>query len=558
MTALPYVTSNSDMENLVDINRLTIQFPEQDVPAVAGISFSIRRGEILAIVGESGSGKTLTALSLLSLLPNKAITTGSITLFNGGKDLLKLKRRELSAIRGREIAMIFQEPMTSLNPVMTCGKQVREAVELHTKLKGDASMQRVKDLFSLVELPANAAMLNRYPHQLSGGQRQRVMIAMSMAGNPQLLIADEPTTALDVRVQKNILNLLKKLQQNAGLSILLITHDMGLVGEMADRVIVMHKGKIVETDAAHNILNNPQDGYTKALLACRVSAGKKDFRLPTISSPDSTPVPRAKIIPGKKAFVEVNNLTVQYPARQNLFGKKQPAFTAVHDVSFDIREQEFVGLVGESGSGKSTLGKALLHLVKPSFGSVLINGLNPASLPEKELRKSRRNFQIVFQDPYGSLHPGMTAFEAIAEPLLYHHLAANKKSAKEQVACLLESVQLTPDQMLRYPHQFSGGQRQRLSIARALSLQPQFLVFDESVSALDVSVQAMVLNLIHDLREKHGFCALFISHDLAVVHYLCDRILVMQKGKIVEGGTADQIFHTPGNAYTKELLSAML
>ncbi len=547
------------MDTLVDISQLTIQFPEQDVPALAGISFSIKRGEILAIVGESGSGKSLTALSLLGLLPNTASATGRITAFLQEKvELLNRNKKIFSSIRGREISMIFQEPMSSLNPVLTGGAQVREAVELHTGLRKAASWQRAKELFRMVELPDTSAMLNRYPHQLSGGQRQRVMIAMAMAGDPKLLIADEPTTALDVRVQKTILTLLKKLRDEKGLSILLITHDMGIVANMADRIAVMYKGKIVETGKVNEVLNHPKEAYTKGLLECRVSPEKKGFRLQTLSDAPLPIQPEKTHLPGKNIFVEVNKLTVEYPPKQILFRKKQPPFIAVNEVSFNIHEQEFVGLVGESGSGKSTLGRALLHLTKPTSGSVLINGINPASLPERELREGRREFQIVFQDPYGSLHPGMTAYETVSEALLYHGICKNKKSAKEKVAALLNDVELSPDHMSRYPHQFSGGQRQRLSIARALSLEPRFLVFDESVSALDVSVQATILNLINDLRAEYKFSALFISHDLKVVHYLCDRIMVMHQGKIVEEGTADKIYHTPGNAYTKELLEAMV
>lgn len=547
------------MDHLVDINQLTIKFPEQDVPAVAGISFFIRRGEILALVGESGSGKSLTALSITSLLPKEAIISGDIKAFLPNKtDLRNIHGKQLSAIRGGEIAMIFQEPMTSLNPVLTCGKQVREAVELHTGLKGEKANDRVKELFALVELPEPAAMLKRYPHQISGGQRQRVMIAMAMAGNPQLLIADEPTTALDVRVQKNILLLLKKLQQQKGLSILLITHDMGLVANMADRVMVMRRGKIVESEMVQDVLNHPAEAYTKGLLACRVGPGKKGFRLPTLADPFSEPASLPNLPSSNDIVVKVENLTVAYPKKHGWFDKAPAPFIAVNNVSFNIHAHEFVGLVGESGSGKSTLGRALLHLVKPTSGSVFINGRNLSLLSAEDLRNSRRNFQVVFQDPYGSLHPGMTAGDALAEPLLYHRIVEDKKAARKRVEELLESVQLSPDHVNRYPHQFSGGQRQRLSIARALSLEPRFLVFDESVSALDVSVQAMVLNLIGDLRAKHGFSALFISHDLAVVHYLCDRIMVMQDGRIVEEGNADQIFHNPSHEYTKELLAARL
>ncbi len=547
------------METLVDISQLSIKFPEEDVPAVAGISFCIKRGEILAIVGESGSGKSLTALSLLSLLPRQAVVSGSIKAFLPvKKELLTNNRKEISSIRGREIAMIFQEPMSSLNPVLRCGRQVKEAVELHTDLKGREATEKVKKLFARVELPATAAMLNRYPHQLSGGQRQRVIIAMALAGDPKLLVADEPTTALDARVQKNILQLLKKLQEEQGLTILLITHDMGVVSAIANRVMVMHRGRIVEEGILEDVINRPQNNYTKALLACRVTADKKGTRLPTLTADNAHHTELREVVPGKNVFVRVSNLSVEYKARSKFFAPKQPDFIAVNNVSFDIYEQEFVGLVGESGSGKSTLGRTLLHLEKPAGGSVHINGLNPADLSPGELRKNRRNFQIVFQDPYGSLHPGMTAFEAIAEPLLYHGLSPTKKHAREKVAHLLESVQLSPGFLNRYAHQFSGGQRQRLSIARALAVEPKFLVFDESVSALDVSVQAQILNLIHDLRVQHGFSALFISHDLAVVHHLCNRIMVMKQGSIVEEGSAHQIYHSPGEAYTKELVAAMV
>lgn len=495
-------------------------------------------GELLAIVGESGSGKSITALSVLQLLPKEAITKGKIHF--GGNDLLKLNNKDINRIRGNKISMIFQEPMTSLNPVLTCGKQVMESLVTHNKLSNKEAEQKTISLFEKVGLPNPAAMVNRYPHQLSGGQKQRVMIAMAMSCDPQLLIADEPTTALDVTVQKNVLELIRSLQQQNQMGVIFITHDLGLVAGIADKVAVMYKGEIVEKGTVTQVLRAPKHHYTRSLLNCR---------------------PAARTLPGNdantKVMLEVKDLVVSYPVKKNIFGKTVEEFNAVDHVSFKVRKGETVGLVGESGCGKTTLGRAILQLVHADNGEILLNGTNIISLSGSELRSVRKDLQIVFQDPYGSLNPRISIGNAITEPLKIHRLLNSKKDRKDKVVALLEKVGLNADHFDRYPHQFSGGQRQRICIARALAMDPSFLVFDESVSALDVSIQAQVLNLLNDLKKEFGFTSIFISHDLAVVHYISDRIMVMNKGKIVEEGTADQVFYHPVNEYTKQLIAAI-
>ena len=545
---------------------------DQIVPVVKDISFQILPGKLTAIVGESGSGKSVTALSLLRLLPAQAIVKGSL-LFRQSQDttvdLALLGEEAMRNVSGNQIAMIFQEPMTSLNPVYTCGNQVMESLMLHKKLSRKEARQKTLSLFEQVELPEPAAMLNRYPHQLSGGQKQRVMIAMAMSCNPSLLIADEPTTALDVRVQKNILQLLKNLQLQQGMSVLFITHDLGLVRAFADEVLVMHHGVIVEQGSAKDILQNPQHAYTKALLACkpgRESKGKKlavvgDFirngkALDPVLTEVMTPLPQPII--GNNEVLRVEHLKVYFPAQKNMFGKTVSHFKAVDDVSFSVNEGEIVGLVGESGCGKTTLGRTILQLVRPTAGRIILNGNEIQDLPGSEMRALRKDLQIIFQDPYGSLNPRITIGQAILEPLMVHKIYQNKKERQEEVYKLLEQVNMPADMYNRYPHQFSGGQRQRICIARALALKPSFLIFDESVSALDVSVQAQVLNLVNDLKRLYQFTAIFISHDLSVIHYISDRVLVMNKGKIVEEGTADDILHHPKELYTQQLIEAIV
>ncbi|RYD83447.1 MAG: ABC transporter ATP-binding protein [Sphingobacteriales bacterium] len=532
------------------------------VPAVKGISFTAHKGKLTAIVGESGSGKSITSLSVLQLLPKQAVINGEIIFNNGSPiDILRADEKTIRSIRGNDIAMIFQEPMTSLNPVFTCGQQVMESLQQHKKLTKTAARQATIQLFEEVELPNPAAMLNRYPHEISGGQKQRVMIAMAMSCNPSLLIADEPTTALDVRVQKNILQLIKKLQVENDMAVLFITHDLGLVKAVADEVIVMQQGVIVEQGPVTDVLNAPQHAYTQALLACRPHKNSKGSRLAVVSdflnSTKKEEQQPWQNQPGEKTILSVQNLEVHFPTAKNIFGKTTGWFKAVDGVSFEVREKETLGLVGESGCGKTTLGRAILQLIKPTAGQILLNGKDISSLSAAELRETRKDLQIVFQDPYGSLNPRISIGEAILEPLKVHQLQNNNKQRKEKVIELLEKVNLQADHFNRYPHQFSGGQRQRICIARALALEPSFLIFDESVSALDVSVQAQVLNLINDLKEQYSFTSIFISHDLSVVHYISDRILVMNKGKIAEQGPANEIIFNPQQEYTRQLIAAI-
>jgi len=557
------------MHPLLEIKNLHISFSQEDgvTDAVQDISFSASSGKITAIVGESGSGKSVTALSILQLLPTGAKLTGDILFSPDGKEPVSLPQlpiKKINEIRGNQVAMIFQEPMTSLNPVFTCGFQVMETLLKHQKLTRKEAKQQTIRLFEQVELPDPAAMFNRYPHQVSGGQKQRVMIAMAMSCRPRLLIADEPTTALDVRVQKNILQLIRNLQQQNNMAVLLITHDLGLVADMADELIVMYKGKIVEQGDSRTILKNPKHNYTKALLACRPAAsskGKKlavlkDFLEPAVN--EITPI--KKTMPDNRqaeTILSVEGLKVYFPLQKNIFGKATAFFKAVDDVSFQVMKGEITGLVGESGCGKTTLGRAILQLIKPTAGKIILNGMDLAAMPMHELREKRKDLQIVFQDPYGSLNPRISIGSAIQEALKVHGMYDNNKTRKEAVINMLEKVQLAADHYQRYPHQFSGGQRQRICIARALILDPSFLVFDESVSALDVSVQASILNLINELKATFNFTAIFISHDLSVVHYISDRILVMNQGKIVEAGKADDIYFNPTMEYTKQLIDAI-
>lgn len=538
--------------------------------AVKNISYDINSGETVAIVGESGSGKTVTSLSILQLLPSPPAKykNGQILFSEDGKiqvDLLKLNDKELRKIRGNKISMIFQEPMTSLNPVKTCGEQVIEAMRIHQHVSQKDAEKKTIDLFEQVKLPNPASILRRYPHEISGGQKQRVMIAMAISCHPVLLIADEPTTALDVTVQKTILQLIKELQQKQKMSVIYITHDLGLVSEIADRVIVMYKGEAVEAGSIKDIFLNPQHPYTKALLSCRPDASSKGKRLPIISDFMSEVSGIRHQVSGicnqfsviGKQLLKVENLKVYFPTRKNFFGKILKEFKAVDDVNFEINKGETVGLVGESGCGKTTLGRSLIRLIAPTSGNIYFNGKNIAEIPVDQLRKMRKDIQIIFQDPYGSLNPRITIGDAINEPMKIHSILPGKKQRKEKIIDLLEKVDLKPEYFDRYPHEFSGGQRQRICIARALSLNPDFIICDESVSALDVSVQAQVLNLLNDLKAELGFTCIFISHDLGVVHYISDRIMVMNQGKIVETGSADEVYFHPEKEYTQKLIAAI-
>ena len=577
---------------LLQIKDLQVDFvTEMGVTtAVSHISLEVNRGEIVAIVGESGSGKSVTALSILQLLPQPPArySSGEIlfTKSGGTINLLKQTSQQLRNIRGNQIAMIFQEPMTSLNPVFSCGDQVMEAIQLHQKISWREAKQRTIHLFEKVKLPDPASMFNRYPHQLSGGQKQRVMIAIAMSCNPDLLICDEPTTALDVTVQKTILQLIRELQQTEEMGVIFITHDLGVVAEIADRAIVMYKGSIVEQETTEQLFKSPRHAYTKGLLACRPVLHEKGERLPVVSdfleientgyriqdtegrsqksefriqnaiTASEPPIVQA-IETQEETLLEVKELSVWFPSKKTLLGKPVEWIKAVDEVSFQVYKGETLGLVGESGCGKTTLGRTLLRLIEPTSGKIFYKGTDLTLFSREQLKKFRKNVQIIFQDPYSSLNPKLTIGTAISEPLKIHGLIRSEKQRREKVIQLLEKVNMQADHFHRYPHEFSGGQRQRIVIARALALEPDFIVCDESVSALDVSVQAQVLNLLNDLKSEFHFTNIFISHDLSVIHYISDRIMVMNKGNIVEIGAADQVYNHPHSAYTQKLIASI-
>ena len=563
------------MQPLLSIKNLSLDFAADSgiTNALKNISLHVNRGEIVALVGESGSGKSVTSLSILQLLPSPpaTYTAGEILFCEDGTtiiDLLKRNRYAMQDIRGNKIAMIFQEPMTSLNPVLTCGDQVMESILLHKKISKEQAKQQTINWFEKVKLPDPAAIFNRYPHQLSGGQKQRVMIAMAMCCEPDLLICDEPTTAVDVTVQKTILQLIKELQQQSDMGVIFITHDLGVVAEVADRAVVMYKGEIAEQDTVKKIFSDPTHPYTKALLACRPVNHKRGERLPVVSDfLDAKPVTGNKepgmIIPAAdtsdqgSVLLSAENLSVWFTTKKTLLGKPVTYTKAVNDVSFEVYKGETLGLVGESGCGKTTLGRTLLRLIEPTAGKIIYNGVDLTSKKRDEFHALRKDIQIVFQDPYSSLNPRLTIGSAIAEPMKVHRIISTEKQRKDKVTELLEKVNLNADHFNRYPHEFSGGQRQRIVIARALALNPSFIICDESVSALDVSVQAQVLNLLNDLKKEFGFTVVFISHDLSVVRYISDRIMVMNKGRIEETGQADDIYFQPRSAYTKKLIESI-
>lgn len=560
------------MEPLLKIENLSVDFESSGgiTHALKNISITVNKGEILALVGESGSGKSVTSLSVLQLLPAPpaVYTSGKIAFSEDGKsvtDLLNCDRKILQSVRGHKIAMIFQEPMTSLNPVLTCGSQVMEVLQLHKNLSREEAREQTLYWFERVKLPDPAGMLHRYPHQLSGGQKQRVMIAIAMCCSPSLLICDEPTTALDVTVQKTILGLIRELQDQSGMGVIFITHDLGVVAEIADRALVMYKGEIVEQNSVKELFLRPAHPYTRALLACRPVEHKRGERLPVVADflqpgiKENIPVNTIQTKAGQEpeVLVRAENLSVWYPSRKNWLGKPTAYTKAVDDVSFEVFKGETLGLVGESGCGKTTLGRTLLRLTEPSSGRIFYKDEDLTAKPSAALTALRKDIQLIFQDPYSSLNPRITIGAAIAEPMKVHGMHETDKKRRDKVAELLEKVDLHADHMKRYPHEFSGGQRQRIVIARALALNPSFIVCDESVSALDVSVQAQVLNLLNDLKRELGFTVIFISHDLAVVRYISDRIMVMNKGKIEESGAADDIYLQPRSAYTKLLIEAI-
>lgn len=553
---------------LLEIKGLDVRFQTEDGPfhALKNVSLNVQRGRITAVVGESGSGKSVTALSILQLLaPNAEYAGGEITFHqqNDSIDLLKQPKGLLRRLRGNSISMIFQEPMTSLNPLMRCGEQVAEAIMLHKKCDRRTAKEQTIALFQKVQLPDPTGMYKRYPHQLSGGQKQRVMIAMAMSCGPDLLIADEPTTALDVTVQKTILELIRNLQQETNMGVIFITHDLSLVAEIADDVVVMYKGEVVEKGAVKTVLRQPSHPYTKALIACRPILHPKGSRLPTVADfmGDQTAAvkPASQVVPPPPTanLLQIRSLQVWFPSAKNILGKTTDYVKAVDDVSFDVQQGETLGLVGESGCGKTTLGRALLRLVEPKSGEIIYRGQNLIHLNKQQLKPLRKDIQIIFQDPYSSLNPRMPVGAAIAEVMKVHGIGEGERGRTEIAIEWLEKVGLKADHYKRYPHEFSGGQRQRIGIARALALDPGFVVCDESVSALDVSVQAQVLNLLNDLKREMGFTTVFISHDLGVVHFISDRIMVMNKGKIEEIGEAEQVFRQPGTAYTQRLVDAI-
>lgn len=568
-------------DHILEIRNLSVDFSNKNrkTRAIDGVSFSLKRNHILGIVGESGSGKSVTAMSILGLLSEKQsnVASGEILFKNGEQwiDLLTLNSRQLRTYRGNRISMIFQEPMTSLNPSMRCGKQVMEVLLNHQKISSKEAKKTVIDLFNEVMLPRPEKIFESYPHEISGGQKQRVMIAMAVACKPDILIADEPTTALDVTVQKGVLTLIKSLCDKYGMSVLFITHDLGVVAEIADEVMVMYKGKVVEKGDAKEVFKNPQHPYTKGLLYCRPPLNVRYETLPTVSEFLQHETDGIDIIKNHhqvtaaereerlakmyeaEPILQIKNLGKHYFLSNPKWFSKPTTLKAVNDVSFDVYQGETIGLVGESGCGKTTLGRTLLQLVAPTEGNVLYKGKDFAKLSSRALKQIRKEVQIIFQDPYSSLNPRITIGEAILEPMRVHKLEGNEEGRHNKAMYLLKRVGLTEDSFMRYPHEFSGGQRQRVCIARALALSPELIVCDESVSALDVSVQAQVLNLLNELKLEFGFTYIFISHDLSVVRFMSDRIVVMKDGKIEEIGDADVVYAHPSSDYTKNLIDAI-
>jgi len=574
---------------ILEVRNLVTEFTSEGeiTKAVNDITFELNRGETLGIVGESGSGKSVTALSIMRLIPVPPgkISSGEI-IYHGEKgsiDLTKVSDREMRSHRGNDIGMIFQEPMTSLNPVLTCGEQVTEALKLHKKMNSKQAKARTIELFNEVKLPRPDKIFDSYPHQISGGQKQRVMIAIAMSCNPGILIADEPTTALDVTVQKTILDLMFDLQTKHKTSIIFITHDLGVIAELADRVLVMYKGKIVEQGRVIDIFSNPQHPYTKGLLACRPKLGVRMKKLPVISDFMQTdenenvsesantveqmirvlkedPAERQRkhdVIYHRAPILQVENLKTYFPLVKNFLGKTKEYVKAVDDVTFEVYPGETLGLVGESGCGKTTLGRTILKLTEPHSGKIIFEGKDITKISQSEMRPFRKDMQIIFQDPYSSLNPRMTIGEAIMEPMRVHKILDSEKARKNKVVEILERVNMRASHFSRYPHEFSGGQRQRICIARVIALQPKFIICDESVSALDVSVQAQVLNLLNELKADFGFTYIFISHDLSVVKFMSDRMIVMNKGMIEEIDFSERIYADPKTEYTKSLINAI-
>lgn len=564
------------MNNKIQIKNLTISFTgdETTVEAVKGINLSLKEGEVLGIVGESGSGKSVTSLGIIRLIPipPAKIEEGEIVFYEkNGEDVPLLKTPYIRSYRGRKIAMIFQDPMTSLNPVHRCGKQVMEMLLAHKKNNYTEAKQKTLELFNEVQFPRPGKIMKSYPHELSGGQRQRVMIAMALACDPDVLIADEPTTALDVTVQRSILLLLRQLQQKKGMSVIFISHDLGVIAEIADRVAVMYRGEIVEKGRIDKVFNNPQHPYTKGLLACRPSLDERPKKLLTVKNfLENKHTKKGNLIESKeerqKRIIElfkqpkimrVEGLSVEFVLKRNFLGKPLQTLKAVKNASFEIYRGETLGLVGESGCGKTTLGRALLRLVEPNSGRTFFNDEEVTRFNSKALKQYRLKAQIIFQDPYSSLNPRKTIGSAITEPMAVHGICKNKVQRKAKALEILNHIALGETYYNSYPHELSGGQRQRVCIARALAVNPDFIICDESVSALDVSIQAQVLNLLNELKKLYQLTYIFISHDLSVVKYISDRIAVMKNGEILEINEADELYQNPGTIYTQELIKAI-
>ena len=563
---------------LLSIRNLKVSFKHENqwVEAVHGIDMDVIAGRTLGLVGESGSGKSVSSLAVMRLLNEKTSHIEADSIQIEGEEIKDFGESQMAEVRGKRIAMIFQEPMTSLNPVYKCGYQVTEMIRQHEAVSQVEAKKRVVELFKQVMLPRPEAIYDSYPHELSGGQKQRVMIAMAIACHPKLLIADEPTTALDVTVQKEILKLLRQLQAETGMGMIFITHDLGVVAEIADDVAVMHNGEILESGTVRDILSHPKHPYTQGLLACRPPMDVRLKRLPIVKEfldgqwqggkeqilHDLQITANERQVHLERLYshpplLRVENLKTWYPLRKGVFGRVYDHVKAVDDVSLEVYEGETLGLVGESGCGKTTLGRSILRLAEPTEGKVWFDGVDVTALEGQSLRDFRKQAQIVFQDPYSSLNPRITIGEAIAEPMLVHSIEKDKKKSRAMACDLLEQVGLQASHYDRYPHEFSGGQRQRICIARALAVNPRLVICDESVSALDVSVQAQVLNLLNRLKEERHLTYIFISHDLSVVRFMSDRVVVMYNGKPVEMNDADELFEHPHNDYTKKLIAAL-
>lgn len=550
------------MSNLISVQDLRVSFrmsKTDTAEAVKGVSFDIPVNSTVALVGESGSGKSVTAMSIVRLLPENAIVgNGSKVLYNG-RDLLKAPMEDMRGLRGKDISVVFQEPMSSLNPVFTVGEQIAEVLRIHLKLSTRLALDRTLELMTEVGIPNARERLKSYPHELSGGQQQRVMIAMAIACEPRLLIADEPTTALDVTVQRQIIDLLARLQERKKMSILFISHDLGLVGEIASQVIVMRSGEVREAGDVARIFNAPTDAYTKALLACRPRLDVRPRRLAVIDDiVNNRPIiteQRVSTPASGPALIEVKGLRKDYLLKTGLF--KRSVFSAVKQSDFSLHKGRTLGVVGESGSGKTTLGMMLTRLTEATAGSIMFEGIDLAQLSAAQMRVYRSRIQIIFQNPYASLNPRFTVGQILIEPMRIHGIGNDENDRARLALAMIEKVGLTRDSFGKYPHEFSGGQRQRIAIARCLTMKPEIIVCDESVSALDVSVQATVLNLLLDLQEEFGLTYVFISHDLAVVKYMADEILVMNQGEIVERGSSEDIYTRPQHPYTQQLLGAI-